>query len=272
MWNWDINRNPEKFARIDCPMSGQKVIQTGSGTFLPTGVRDVEYNSPVIGRFVVYFKDGLATDLRWAKEAGLSELSKKNWLEDINAQLAKGELVEEDTPQRVSSVPETFDLVDFIRESNRIERIYREPTFREIEAHQLFLDNPGPVTVATMEDFVREIQPDAVLRRQVGQNVMVGSHLPPFGGPEIAEKLQEILARVNFGSGGEDTVYHRHIEYETLHPFTDGNGRSGRALWLYDMGGMLRAPLGFLHTWYYQSLANADMRKYNALRNHLARK
>ena len=34
----------------------------------------------------------------------------------------------------------------------------------------------------------------------------------------------------------------------------DGNGRSGRVLWLYNMGGIERVPLGFLHTFYYQAL------------------
>lgn len=44
-----------------------------------------------------------------------------------------------------------------------------------------------------------------------------------------------------------------HLRYESIHPFSDGNGRSGRALWLWQMKG--RAPLGFLHQFYYQTLA-----------------
>jgi hypothetical protein len=39
-------------------------------------------------------------------------------------------------------------------------------------------------------------------------------------------------------------------------PTTDGNGRSGRALWLWCMRG--RAPLGFLHQFYYQTLGAAE--------------
>jgi hypothetical protein len=45
-----------------------------------------------------------------------------------------------------------------------------------------------------------------------------------------------------------------HVRYETLHPFTDGNGRTGRALWYWMMVGSSRADLGFLHAFYYQTL------------------
>jgi hypothetical protein len=53
--------------------------------------------------------------------------------------------------------------------------------------------------------------------------------------------------------------YILHVEYEQLHPFTDGNGRSGRAMWLYAMKKCGRLEqglnLGFLHAFYYQTLS-----------------
>lgn len=141
----------------------------------------------------------------------------------------------------------TFTLIDFVRESNRIEGILREPTDAEIGAHALLLACEN-VTIADLEEFVHTVQPGAVLRNRVGLNVRVGSHYPPPGGPDIPHDLKYILDAANLCT---HESYETHHLYETLHPFTDGNGRSGRVLWLWMMG---EAPLGFLHAWYYQSL------------------
>lgn len=140
-----------------------------------------------------------------------------------------------------------FNLVDFISESNRIEGIAREPLHIEIVAHQRFLSITP--TVDGLSSLVSVLQPDAIIRDESGLDVIVGRYRPPPGGPHIRQQLEILLRRL-------DHPYGVHQAYEALHPFTDGNGRSGRALWLYMMGGIERAPLGFLHHWYYQSLQN----------------
>lgn len=143
-----------------------------------------------------------------------------------------------------------MDLSDFVRESNRIERIVRDPTTEEIAAHERFL-SIGP-NIDTIVEFVTAVQPDAHLRDRHGMDVRVGAFLPPPGGPHIRQQLGDLL------STARDPYWVHHL-YETLHPFTDGNGRSGRVLWLWMMGGIHRAPLGFLHHWYYQSLADGTL-------------
>ena len=147
------------------------------------------------------------------------------------------------------------ELISFVKESNRIEGITRPPTDEELTAHLVFLN--GPKTVQALKAFVSAIQPGAVLRDQKGLNVRVGTHVPIAGGPLVLSQLTALL--------DDDrkyiTPFRRHCHYETLHPFTDGNGRSGRALWLKDMGGLDRVKLGFLHSWYYQTLIESDDRE-----------
>ena len=144
-----------------------------------------------------------------------------------------------------------FTLLDFVRESNRIEGILREPTEAEIDAHERLLALEK-LSVADIEEFVRVIAPGKPLRNRVGMNVRVGRHVAPPGGPNIQTELESILGWTNKKESPPAVV---HQFYEQVHPFMDGNGRSGRALWLWMMGGIEHAPLGFLRPWYYQSLS-----------------
>ena len=140
-----------------------------------------------------------------------------------------------------------MNLLDFVRESNRIEGILREPTEDEMMAHGAIL-HLDCITTKDLEGFVGVIAPGHRLRDKVGLNVRVGDHIAPAGGPQIREELDHLLRSVNL----VDDPWSTHVAYETLHPFTDGNGRSGRALWLWQMQA---APIGFLHQFYYQTLS-----------------
>lgn len=152
-------------------------------------------------------------------------------------------------------------LRGFIAESNRIEGIHRAVTRGEMVAHEHLLAAPA-LTVPLLESFVWTIA-HAPIRKSVGMNVRVGNHLPPAGGPEIIGELTRLLWE---GAPSPALAYETHCRYEALHPFMDGNGRSGRAIWLWQMGGIERAALGFLHHFYYQTLnASALIRRRSSV-------
>lgn len=160
------------------------------------------------------------------------------------------------------SPPTRTALVRFVEESNMIEGILRPPTGDEVDAHDALL-RQGYLTVDDLEGLVAVLQPDAVLRTQFGLDVRVADHVPPPGGYAVRGALTSLLFDA---SRLRRTCYEVGCEYQNLHPFTDGNGRSGRALWLWMMTrhtrrhprGAYRAGVSFLHEWYYQSLAHHD--------------
>lgn len=145
-------------------------------------------------------------------------------------------------------------VTSFVDESNRIEGIHRKPTLDEVQAHARFLVLQT-VTVADMELFVSVVA-GKPLRRKPGMDVRVGRHVPPPGGPGIEATLKALLAVAHTRT---DSAYEVHQQYEHLHPFMDGNGRSGRVLWAWQMLREGNDPfaLPFLHRWYYQSLDEA---------------
>lgn len=147
------------------------------------------------------------------------------------------------------------ELWEFVCESNKIEGITRPPRADEIEVSEWFL-GLGTVIAVDLAKFVNVIAPGACLRTKPGMNVQVGDHRPPPGGPGIKLDLDRILQKVPVWH-----PYRTHLEYETLHPFTDGNGRSGRILWAHTMLRRAIWPgihLGFLWAFYYQTLETSQ--------------
>lgn len=152
-------------------------------------------------------------------------------------------------------------LAAFIRESNRIEGIPRVRA-HELAAHETFLALPK-VTIDAVAELVRQIG-GGPLRHMAGMNVRVGNHRPIPGGEAVLIQFDDILHRANRGAN----PWQIHVEYETLHPFMDGNGRSGRALWAWQVVNQGHYPrtlaMGFLHPAYYAALSSSTFRHHSA--------
>lgn len=142
-------------------------------------------------------------------------------------------------------------LLAFITESNAIEGIYGSPSDEEISAYLDFrnVERPGVDDVVRL---VEVVQPGAMLRDRPGRDVSVGDHRPPPGGMGIPLALEMLLADEGI------TPAQLHHRYLFLHPFTDGNGRSARALWLHRRSWDYGCG-SFLQEWYYSSLHRLDL-------------
>lgn len=150
--------------------------------------------------------------------------------------------------------PTKWALREFVAESNRIEGITREPDEDEVIALKALLELDR-IEVADLAAYVYAIG-GGPLRSRDGMNVRVGNHVPPRGGEGIVAQLKDLLEAVN---ANRRTPWENHVIYETLHPFMDGNGRSGRALWAWQIVTQGHYPyglhMGFLHPAYYAALS-----------------
>ena len=151
------------------------------------------------------------------------------------------------------------NIRQFVRESNLIEGIKRSETDKEAQVTEVFL-RLSVICTDDLWNLVKVYAPGHRLRDVVGLNVRVGRHVAPPGGPDIRGGLEVLLEDISTGVCTDP--YLAHCAYLTLHPFTDGNGRSGRALWAWHMYKVGRDPfeLPFLHRFYYQALEHADGR------------
>ena len=150
----------------------------------------------------------------------------------------------------------TFEKV---AESNRIEGIEREPTAEELVEHDRVMELEN-LTIRDLEKFVTVYQRNSKLRVNPGMDVRVGSYAPPKGGEHIREMLGALLEDINCE---RIDAWSAHIQYESIHPFDDANGRSGRVIYHWQMRATRMADLGFLHSFYYQTLRTCQMPPMN---------
>lgn len=143
------------------------------------------------------------------------------------------------------------DLEKFIIESNNIER---EDTYMDVELpiYEWWLANE------CTEENLKELHLKLCKSRKHGmRKTLHGAYrdCPVWIANRMGMKPHKIELAMKELFESDLNPYFFHKRYEEIHPFADLNGRTGRAIWLHQMLEEQDVPLGFLHTWYYQSLS-----------------
>lgn len=140
-------------------------------------------------------------------------------------------------------------LLDFIIESNQIEG---EKTFlkKELPVYEWWLDDD--IDEDRLKEFHKRLCQARVMLDESERGVY--RKVPVYVGKKEMMNPGSIRRCMIqfFGDLEKMSPFEAHKRYEEIHPFVDLNGRTGRAIWLWQMGGP--GSLGFLHSWYYQSL------------------
>jgi hypothetical protein len=121
-------------------------------------------------------------------------------------------------------------LPGFVRVSNRMAGIRRDPTAAEISAHRGLLA-VNALRVENLELFVHHVAPGASLRGTIDAEGGARDAGPPSSAA-LRDDLTTIILAAQTQSASPGRL---HRIYRRLRPFTAGNGRCGRALWMWQV-------------------------------------
>jgi Fic family protein len=147
------------------------------------------------------------------------------------------------------------EITEFIKESNAIEDVWTDEAITDsLEAWEWLTSE---VTTLTLKDILlvhygilRNIEPDIAgkLRGEIGVDVWIGGRQGARYwdvGSRLCDWIRHINDKKLAQWSGED-IKRMHISFEEIHPFADGNGRSGRLIYCW-MRQQLDLPIHIIY-------------------------